>query len=248
IDLTCLPEDHTVNITRRGTFDVDPLSPATNIPGVFACGDAVSGPTTVVEAIGAGSKAAIAIHCYLRGEGLESAEEVLPLQEVAFESLDISEVASGTRPKMPHLPVKERVRGFDEAALGFAEETAIAEANRCLNCGFCAWCRQCEDACPYGVIKIEPQETPEGKTGVERFDIDLGQCIFCGLCIEACPAHRLYLTRIYEAATYCRGDLLLDKEGLLPSPTAQPSAYGRSEVEPALPKQALLLDRNRSVD
>ena len=149
---------------------------------------------------------------------------------------------------MPHLSVRDSVRGFEEVNLGFSAETAIAEANRCLNCGFCAWCRQCEDACPYGVIKIVPQQTPEGETGVERFDIDLGECIFCGLCIEACPAHRLYLTRIYEAATYRRGELLLDKESLMPFPAAQPSAYARPEIEPALPKQALLLDRNRSVE
>ncbi len=247
-DLTCLPEGHTVNITRRGTFDVDPLSPVTNMPGVFACGDAVSGPATVVEAIGAGAKAAVAIDRYLRGEEIELAEEVMPLKEVAFEDMDISDVEKGERPKMPHLSVRDSVRGFEEVNLGFSAETAIAEANRCLNCGFCAWCRQCEDACPYGVIKIVPQQTPEGETGVERFDIDLGECIFCGLCIEACPAHRLYLTRIYEAATYRRGELLLDKESLMPFPAAQPSAYARPEIEPALPKQSLLLDRNRSVE
>jgi len=248
IDLSCLPEDHKLNISKRGTFEVDPLSMATNIPGVFACGDAVSGPATVVEAIGAGSRAALAVNCYLRGEKFEEMEPVLPLKEVAFEDLDISDVESKDRAKMPHLPVKGRIRGFGEVSLGFSEQTAIEEASRCLNCGFCAWCRQCENACPYGVIKIVPQEIPDGTTGVDRFDIDLGECIFCGLCIEECPAHRLYLSRIYEASCYRREDLNLDKEGLRPSPETQPSAYARPEIEPALPKQALLLDRNRVVE
>ena len=147
-----------------------------------------------------------------------------------------------------NLQVKDRVKNFDECSLGITADQCVAEAKRCFNCGFCAWCRQCEDACPYGVIKIKPQDMPEGMTGVERFDVDLGECIFCGLCVEACPAHRLYLSRMYEAAIYRRTDLMLDREGLLPTPDSEPSAFGRPEIEPELPKQALMLDRNRRVD
>lgn len=242
-DLSFLPEDHKFNITRWGTFEVAPVSLSTNIPGVFACGDTVSGPATVVEAIGAGSRAAIAIDCYLRGEEVELAEELLPLKSVEIEDMDISDVVSKNRQPMPRLPLRERAGGFKEVNLGFSEQVAIEEASRCLNCGVCAWCRQCEKACPYGVIEITPNGT-EGM-GVARFDIDLGECIFCGLCIEACPAHRLYLARIYEAATYRRGELALDREGLRPSPTMQPSAYERPELEPSLPKQTLLIDRGR---
>jgi formate hydrogenlyase subunit 6/NADH:ubiquinone oxidoreductase subunit I len=197
----------------------------------------------VVEAIGAGSRAAIAIDCYLRGEEVELAEELLPLKSVEIEDMDISDVVSKNRQPMPRLPLRERAGGFKEVNLGFSEQVAIEEASRCLNCGVCAWCRQCEKACPYGVIEITPNGT-EGM-GVARFDIDLGECIFCGLCIEACPAHRLYLARIYEAATYRRGELALDREGLRPSPTMQPSAYERPELEPSLPRQTLLIDRGR---
>lgn len=81
--------------------------------------------------------------------------------------------------------------------------------------------------------------------GVKRFDIDFRACLFCGLCIETCPAHRLYLERIYESATYREADLVVDKEGLRPSPQKQPSSYARPELEPTLPKQTLLLDRTK---
>ncbi len=244
-DLSFLPGDHKFHITGRGTFEVDPGCLATNIPGIFACGDAVSGPATVAEAVGAGSRAAIAIDRYLRGEELELAEEGLPLKTVDIEDMDVSDIVSKHRQPMPRLPLKERIPGFKEVDLGFSEEMAIEEASRCLNCGVCAWCRQCEKICPNRVIEIEPDGTQDGNMGVKRFDIDFRACLFCGLCIETCPAHRLYLERIYESATYREADLVVDKEGLRPSPQKQPSSYARPELEPTLPKQTLLLDRTK---
>ena len=244
-DLAFLPGDDRFHITARGTFEVDPASSATNIPGIFASGDAVTGPATVIEAVAAGSKAALAIDSYLREEKPGLAEEGLLPHEVDIEDMDTSDIVSKPRQPLPHLTLKERTPGFKEVNLGFTEEMAVEEANRCLNCGVCSWCQQCEKACPQGVIKIEWDRAQEEDLGVIRFDIDLAACIFCGLCIEACPAHRLYFERGYEAATYCRGDIALDKEMLRPSPQKQPSAYARPELEPTLPEQTLLLDRTK---
>lgn len=247
-DIDFLKGDMDIQMTKWGTFDVDSVTNVTSMDGIFACGDAVSGPATVVEAIGDGAKAAVAIDRYLRGERADKPRDVLPMKEVAFEDLDISDYEKGDRPRVSHLHVEDRVSNFKECSLGITQDQCMAEARRCFNCGFCAWCRQCEDACPYGVIRIEPMGMPEGDTGVDRFDVDLGECIFCGLCVEACPAHRLYLSRSYEEAVYRRDDLKLDREKLLPTPDSEPSSLFRPEVEPMLPKQALLLDRNRRVD
>jgi NADPH-dependent glutamate synthase beta subunit-like oxidoreductase len=65
-DLSLLPENNTFNITRWGTFDIDPYTGQTNVPGVFAGGDVVSGPDIAIRAIAGGKKGASGIHEYLR--------------------------------------------------------------------------------------------------------------------------------------------------------------------------------------
>jgi heterodisulfide reductase subunit A len=67
-DLSLLPQDHQFRITRWGTFEVDPYSGQTNIPGIFAGGDVVSGPDIAIRAIAGGKKAALGIHEYLRSK------------------------------------------------------------------------------------------------------------------------------------------------------------------------------------
>jgi heterodisulfide reductase subunit A len=65
-DLSLLPQDHTFKISRYGTFEIDPYTGETNIPGVFAGGDVVSGPDIAIRAIAGGKKGALGIHEYLR--------------------------------------------------------------------------------------------------------------------------------------------------------------------------------------
>lgn len=166
-DLTFLPEDNKFQISRRGTFEVDDKSLATNIPGVFAGGDAVRGPATVIEAIAAGRKAAISIDYYLRGQSLPPEEE--PLPTVTIEDIDLREVERKNRAVMPAIPLGERARGFEEVNLGFSQEVAIDEANRCLNCGICSWCRECEKVCEAKAINHEMKE--------EYLDLSVGAII-----------------------------------------------------------------------
>lgn len=166
-DLSFLPSDNKPQISGRGTFEVDANSLATDIPGVFAGGDAVTGPATVIEAIAAGSKAAIAIDNYLQGGSFQP--EGKPLPTVTIEDMDLGAVKEESRQTIPSLSLEERVCDFREVRCGFTEETAVKEANRCLNCGVCSWCRECEKVCQAKAINHEMAE--------EYLDLDVGAII-----------------------------------------------------------------------
>ena len=107
----------------------------TTLEGVFAGGDAVSGASIAVEAIGAGRKAARSIHQYITGQPIRAPE---PAITTDTELPDVSElilVPESKRAQMPELTVDQRRGSFDEVELGFGEEQARAEAERCLRCG-----------------------------------------------------------------------------------------------------------------
>ncbi|MHC1636012.1 MAG: NAD(P)-binding protein, partial [Candidatus Methanospirareceae archaeon] len=118
----------------------------TSQPGIFAGGDAVTGPALVIDAIAAGRKAAIAIDRYLRGEEPpeEKEEKKIRIEDIPPEALPKEKKS---RRKMPKIEIERRRRGFDLVELGFSEEEAIEEAKRCLNCGVCSECKLCVQAC-----------------------------------------------------------------------------------------------------
>jgi NADPH-dependent glutamate synthase beta subunit-like oxidoreductase/2,4-dienoyl-CoA reductase-like NADH-dependent reductase (Old Yellow Enzyme family) len=120
-------------VTSDEKMKVDPLSLMTNVPGVFAGGDAVSGPATVIEAIAAGKKAAISIDKYLRGEKIED-EEIAP-RIIGMEEVDVGRFNKRPRQTMSAISPKDRIRGLEEVNLGFTELEALREADRCFQCG-----------------------------------------------------------------------------------------------------------------
>ncbi len=132
-----------------GRFKVDELTLGTGIDGVFAGGDMVLGPASVIEAVAAGHEAAISIDRYIRGEDL-AAGRARPKPEPA-KTEDSAGYRTGVKPREraeeKQIPVEQRLKGYDEIELGFDEETAVAEAERCLNCGLCSECMQCVAAC-----------------------------------------------------------------------------------------------------
>ena len=110
----------------------------------------------------------------------------------------------------------------------------------------CTGCATCAKSCPQGTIQIVTSvSAEENKYKVEKFEVDTGYCIFCGLCVEACPYEALFMGYAYERAKYRRSELVLAKEGLLASAERKPSGYFRPKIEASLPPQTLLLDGDR---
>ncbi|MGA1794409.1 MAG: FAD-dependent oxidoreductase [bacterium] len=165
--LTFLGERHGFEISERGTLVVDEETLATNKPGIFAGGDAATGPRTAIEAIAAGKKAAIFMDRYIRGVDLKEGRAV---EQTPVDTSQLARLLKGMeqvgRQETLQIPIKERLAGFREVDRGFDEETAVRESERCLNCGGCSECRVCETACEADAILHDQKE--------EEVEIEVG--------------------------------------------------------------------------
>jgi NADH-quinone oxidoreductase subunit F len=124
-----------VEVTRTGTLKVDPVTLATNIPGIFAGGDAVTGGATVVEAVADGERAAVSIARFFKGEDMAHNRFVIRgvRQEVTY-SEPTAEVKVRFRPEPARLPDHRRIRTFEEVERCYSKKKACEEADRCLRC------------------------------------------------------------------------------------------------------------------
>ncbi len=99
----------------------------------------------------------------------------------------------------------------------------------------CTACASCAKYCPLGIIEIVTHASEEnlqagGNYAIEKFDIDTGRCMFCGLCVEACPYDALHMGTDFEKGNYHRSKLVLDKETLI-SQVKNPSSWFRPQFE-----------------
>jgi homotetrameric NADPH-dependent glutamate synthase len=237
-DLSFLPKDSKFKFGRGGTFEVDPVSLATNVPGVFAGGDAVSGPAIVVEAMAAGRRASNSIDRYLRGENLRTGREG-EFMTTTHPPLDIaiSKVEKKPRQKMPMLPVEQRVGNFEEVELGFTEDTAVAEANRCLDCGICSECLECVRACKAEAINHSQQEeTIELNvgaivlaTGFDSYDTSLLKEYGYGKIRNVISA--MEYERMISASGPTAGELKRPSDGKIPKRLAFIQCVGSRDVK-----------------
>jgi heterodisulfide reductase subunit A-like polyferredoxin len=147
-----------LELQRNGTVKVDPVTLATSVPGVFAGGDAVTGPSMIVSAIGQGKRAAFYLDRYLRDAPADSATFDDRLPKVDATTI-AREARPGALPRPPipihHTPVADRLGSFADYEAVFSETEARTSANRCLDCGVCSECRECVRVCPAHAIDLD---------------------------------------------------------------------------------------------
>ncbi|MGD0261459.1 MAG: FAD-dependent oxidoreductase [Verrucomicrobiota bacterium] len=191
VDLT--PVDAAQLTLSKWGIAANPKTLATNLPGVFAGGDAVTGPDLAVRAVAAGKLAAASLDQYLSGKRVIGAPESVNvlMGKLTEEELAVflRGVEQAPRAPMPHLPMDQRRTTFEEVELGFSLETATRESRRCLGCG-CGKaipCRLRQFATDYGV---DPQrfvgERRHFARDTSHPDIifEPGKCIICGACVQ----------------------------------------------------------------
>lgn len=169
-------EDSNVKTTPWNTVVANELTFGTNIPDVFAGGDVVQGPASVVEAVGQAYEAAISIERYLTGQDLEEGrvarEELIPAKEPQ------QFVIKQERIPMKFQDAEKRIKNFDEHEIGYSEEEVREEAKRCLECGICSGCMECVTVCEAEAIVHDMVDQEEEinvgsiivATGAEKYD------------------------------------------------------------------------------
>jgi NADPH-dependent glutamate synthase beta subunit-like oxidoreductase len=180
-DWSCLTEECACTLSDWGTMNVDPLTLQSDDPDIFAGGDAVRGPRSIIEAIADGKQAAISIDFFIKGRDLKLGRG----EELKTNTNPQKEVYNKIDPvQMPRLDAQERINNFDEVQQGLTEEMVIQEAKRCINCGSC-----CVQACPHSVM---------------QFNHEIIKAVKCDLCVEkrgngevpactaVCPTHCIF--------------------------------------------------------
>ncbi|HUV29474.1 MAG TPA: NADH-ubiquinone oxidoreductase-F iron-sulfur binding region domain-containing protein [Acidobacteriota bacterium] len=135
IDCISPAQSSNIETTDWNTVRVDTDTLCTNRDGVFAAGDVVTGPNTVVEAIAAGKRATVMMERYLRDEKLhQPATPAVPNIYVEPVKVDIEEMETIERAETPRAPAEWRCRNFAEVEVSFSALEATREACRCLRC------------------------------------------------------------------------------------------------------------------
>ncbi|MET0772279.1 MAG: FAD-dependent oxidoreductase, partial [Candidatus Limnocylindrales bacterium] len=219
-DNTFLPVEASFEI-NRGRIRVDPGTYATNVRGVFACGDFVTGPTTLIESAGHGKRAAYAIDRYLSGRSSVRIDaNVRIVSSWRHEMPELYDVLP--RQHVPMVPTASRIPSTEPRVnfntpveRGYTSDQAVTESTRCLMCNYNIWfdpfrcvlCGACADVCPEGVIHMidvnqmkSEGPLPElvdayGWSQGAAMVLDEERCIRCALCVKRCPYDAITMDR-----------------------------------------------------
>lgn len=183
-------------VTPRNLIVTEPYSTRTSVEDIFAGGDAVTGPATVVEAIAAGKQAALDIDHYLQGKaGPSPVFRAHRRDRVPFQSISAQEKRLAKRVPLHLVDPEIRKHTFEPVELGYTDAEARAEAQRCLRCDICIRCGACDQVCREGV-QVHALGFSQIST-TERLLTDYGRpserCITCGACALACPTGAMEL-------------------------------------------------------
>jgi NADPH-dependent glutamate synthase beta subunit-like oxidoreductase/NAD-dependent dihydropyrimidine dehydrogenase PreA subunit len=181
-----------LDTNENGTIKIDGNTFATTKKAVFAAGDAVTGPSSIIEAIAQGRLVSISIDKFLGGSGLIDR----PVENTEQPGIP-EEAPRGTmRPEIKHIPVKERLCGFSQVEEGYDQETAMLEARRCLSCdlrdfktevnfAICKGCGYCKEVCTLNVFEISDTFNSQGYKPAVAAHTE--KCVGCLRCLYVCP-------------------------------------------------------------
>lgn len=194
-----IPKAMKLSLSARGLLQVNETL-ATDRAGVFAGGDVVSGPASIIEAIAQGRKAASAIDKFLGGTGVIDQALAPPEEEVVVMEY---EADGQSRVSIPCAPLTDRACDFRPVEMGISEELAIKEAERCRNCDArqfevivhgegCKECGYCIEVCGLDVFNVTDKFNKRGYRSVvaQRGS----RCVGCMRCFYACPDFSIDVT------------------------------------------------------
>jgi formate dehydrogenase beta subunit len=219
-DLSFIKPEDGIELTPGKLIKIDPETLATTAPGVFAGGDVAFGPRNIIDAVANGKKAALSIDEYLRGKKPETFYNLL-IEKIPTRRFTRPEDYEQHERQAPPTIDLNRRTGISEVEIGYSEEQARLQAERCLACHIqtiydpekCVMCNRCVDICPEYCLKLVPLEELDLDEAtksalLEHYRLDPFQpasamlkddetCIRCGLCAVRCPTDAMTMEVFY---------------------------------------------------